>query len=301
MRLTRLVIALSCAFVHFAVSARAQQTAQKPITLAAIIEAMEARQKRTASVSVRWIHNEKYHESGTAAEYRYPSEMLIKGDLMRYSGQNQLHDRGEVTLIDHLATWDGKESRYLQGTTPLRGRILAKRGNQDAYTVELLPLMLYFRPLADPPAKLNRKALKLADGHKTIGGHECVTIDDGHFRVDLDCTRDFIPVSFEAYGQDGYVFHNGTLEYYHGRDAMAWVPKSFETRLHWKSTGVAERIWGESVQTAIGVPLEDSSFRLTFAPGTIVWDQRTQEEYRLREDGSKEPMRQLRRKRPPQK
>jgi hypothetical protein len=42
------------------------------------------------------------------------------------------------------------------------------------------------------------------------------------------------------------------------------------------------------VQTEIGVLLKDSDFRLDFGPGTVVWDAGTEEQYRVRDDGSKE-------------
>jgi hypothetical protein len=248
MRLTRFVSALSCALVLIAVPARAQQTAQKPITLAAIIDAMEAREKRTASVSVRWSQHKAFRALfDKPAECTYPSELLLKDDSMRHTCQTFWFRRGgnvTVTLIDHLSTWDGKESRYLQGGTPPAGRILTEIGNTEGKAPHLLALLLYFRPLADPPARVKRKTLKLADGRKTIGGRECVTIDDGHLRADLDCTREFIPVSFETYGRDGRVRYDGTLEYYHEQGTTAWVPKAFAIKLHLVRAGIADRVGG---------------------------------------------------------
>jgi hypothetical protein len=61
--------------------------------------------------------------------------------------------------------------------------------------------------------------------------------------------------------------------------------------LHQKGQqNVPERIRGDGVQTEIGVPLKDSEFALTFERGTVVWDARTREQYRIRDDGSKEPI-----------
>jgi hypothetical protein len=285
MRLTCFISALFCALVQFATPVRAQQTAQKPITLAAIVEAMETRQKRAASVSVRWNQNERYR----GGDYEFPCEMLLKGDSMRYVSKTYMHNGGSVSLIDPVSTWDGKESRFLQGMQPPAGRILSEKGNRDARTTLLVPLMLYFRPLVT----LDTKALALADGRKTIDGRQCVTIDDGEMRVDLDRGREFIPVAFEVYLEDGRVYSGGTLEYYRNRDARTWVPKSFQLK-----TPSRQSIRGSNVQTAMAALLKESEFVLTFEPGTIVWDARTQEEYRVGADGSKELIGRPRRRKP---
>jgi hypothetical protein len=92
----------------------------------------------------------------------------------------------------------------------------------------------------------------------------------------------------------------GSIEYYRKPDAMRWYPKAFQVILHQKGQqNVPERIRGDAVQTEIGVPLKDSEFALIFAPGTVVWDARTREEYRIRDDGSKEPIERRRRRRAP--
>jgi hypothetical protein len=72
---------------------------------------------------------------------------------------------------------------------------------------------------------------------------------------------------------------------------MRWVPKAFQLTSHTnvKGQGWADRIRGDGVQTQIGVLLKNGEFALIFEPGTIVWDARTEEQYRIRDDGSKEP------------
>jgi hypothetical protein len=181
------------------------------------------------------------------------------------------------------------------GTRP-RGGIHKNKDNSDAICAPNLPLRLCFRPLAEPYKTLSRKTLKLLDERKTIDGHECVTVDDGHLRVCLDCARDFVPVAFEGYIQ-GKRYMDGSLEYYGKRDAMKWVPKAFQ--VNWKKPGVWSRHRGERVQTEIGAPLKDSNFALSFEPGTLVWDARTREGYRIRDDGTKEITQRRRKPAPP--
>jgi hypothetical protein len=184
---------------------------------------------------------------------------------------------------------------------PPWGRILKDKANTDAHLFSVLPFRLYFRPFAEPYATLNRKSLKLLDEQKTVDGHECVTVDDGHLRVDLDRDRDFVPVAFQTYGRNLIIRFDGKIEYYRRQGAIWWLPKAFEVTSHGKAQGpLADRIRGVGVQTTIGVPLKKSDFALIFEPGTIVWDARTREEYRIRSDGSKEPIhRPGRRKAPP--
>ncbi len=300
-RLVGIVLILSSVFAACPLPLLAQQTLPKPITLAAIVESMEAREKLTNLLSVRWAENRRYRGGALGskdAEYNFRCEMRLKRDSMRYESKTfWFRGGGNVSVIDHVSTWDGNESRFLQGATPPVGRILAEKGNTDAGSAPLTPLMLYFRPLA----RLDTEALKLADGSKTIDGHECVTVDDGHFRVYLDCDRNFVPVGFQAYLPDGRVHLDGTLEYYRKHDAVAWVPKAFQIKFHRVAQGVPQSIRGDNVQTAIGAPLKESDFALAFEPGTIVWDGRTREEYRVRDDGSKEPIERPRRRRAPPK
>ncbi len=51
----------------------AQQPSPKPITLATLVEAMEAREKLTGSVRVRWTTSSRY----SAGEFANPCEMLL--------------------------------------------------------------------------------------------------------------------------------------------------------------------------------------------------------------------------------
>jgi hypothetical protein len=281
----------------------AQQASPKPITLAAVVEAMEARQKRADSVMLRWNETHWYSAPGFATKpsgFTYPCEMLLKGASMRYVSQILSFVGRDVSLVDRVSSFDGNESRYRVGTKPLRGGINREKDNSHAISSANLPLRLYFRPLAEPFATLKRKDLKLSEGRKTIDGHECVQIDDGHLRVYLDCNRDFVPVAFECYVK-GNRYMDGSLEYYRKQDAMRWVPKAFQVSWYSKAQGVSQRDRGDRMQTEIGAPLKDSDFALVFEPGTVVWDARKREEYRIRSDGSKEPIERRRRRGEPAK
>src|ERR1700733_12107068 len=247
----------------------AQQPSPKPITLAALIDAMEAREKLADSVTVRWNQSERYAAGALRkdpSEFTFPCEMLLKGSSMHYVGKTFSHDAGGgVTLIDHVSSYDGKESRYLQGTKPPLGRILEEKANTDARLYTLMPFRLYFRPLAEPFATLKRKSMKLFDERKTIDGHECVTVDDGRLRVHLDCGRDFVPVAFQAFGSRGRAGRNvilrfeGNIEYYRAdKGPLRWLPKAFQVTSH--VPGFAVRTLGDAVQTTTGAQLKDSEF-----------------------------------------
>ncbi len=278
----------------------AQQPSPKPITLAKLVELMEARQKLTDSVRVRWTTSSQY----SAGEFTNPCEMLLKGDSSRYVGKSFDHGGGgKWTVIDLVESYDGKESRFLLGVNPPRGHILEeeKKGTGGTKNTDVWPLMLYFRPLGEPYDTLRRTTLKLLDERKTIDGHECVTIDDGRTRVYLDCDRDFIPVACQLRLQKGFhaaessrpgfVLTEGSIQYYRKQDALRWYPRAFQVTKHNKGQqGVSNRTRCESVQTEIGAVFKDSDFTLTFEPGTVVWDARTREMYRILSDGSKEPI-----------
>jgi hypothetical protein len=284
----------------------AQPTSSKQVTLAAIIESMEAREKLADSVTVRWTQSERYSAGALLAKastWTSPCEMLLKGSSMRYVGKTFSHSGGDVTQIDHVSSYDGKESRFLQGLEPPRGYILLldeeEKGNTDAGSPSLQPMMLYFRPLAEPYETLRRKTLRLLDEHKTIDGRECIAVHDGRTRAYLDRDRDFVPVAFHRYAKDHRVIYDGSLEYYRKQGGTRWLPKSFQLTMHVKvQQGVPNRIGGDSVQTEIDAPLKDSDFLLKFEPGTTFWDMRTKKEYRVRDDGSNEFIPRRRRRAP---
>jgi hypothetical protein len=240
----------------------AQQPSPKPITLATLVDAMEAREKLADSVTVRWNQSERYAAGALRkdpSEFTSACEMLLKGSSMRYVGKSFSHDAGGgVTLIDHVSSYDGNESRFLQGTTPPRGRILQEKANTDAHLYSLMPFRLYFRPLAGPYATLERKSLKLSDERKTVDGHECVAVDDGRLRVHLDCGRDFVPVAFQTFGRNGILHFDGNIEYYRAdKGPLRWLPKAFQVTSHGGTGGFAVRTRGDSVQTTIGVQLKE--------------------------------------------
>jgi hypothetical protein len=294
-RLAAFLAASLSTLAAFALPLHAQQASPNPITLAMLVDVMEARQKLADSVTVRWTRNERYRAGallGKPSTWTSPCEMLLKGGSMRYVGKTFSHSGGDVTQIDHVSSYDGKESRLLSGVEPPRGYILdpgdGEKGNTDAGVPSLQPLMLYFRPLAEPHAMLRRATLRLLDEHKTIDGHDCVTVDDGRTRVYLDRDRDFVPVAFHRYNKNRPVVYDGSLEYYRKHDSLRWIPKAFQVTLHVTGPNVADRIHGDGVQTETDVPLKDSDFVLKFEPGTISWDMRTKTQYRVREDGSNE-------------
>jgi hypothetical protein len=277
----------------------AQQPSPKPITLATLVDVMEAREKLADSVMLRWTDTHWYSPAGPNG-FTSPCEMLFKGASMRYDSQILSFAGKDVSLVERVSSFDGNESRYRVGGKQPRGGINTEKDNSDAICAANLPLRLCFRPLAEPYNTLRRKTLKLLDERKTVDGHECVTVDDGHLRVYLDCDRDFVPVAFEGYVR-GNRYMNGSLEYYRKQDAMKWVPKAFQVSCYLKAQGVSERHRGERVQTEIGAPLKDRDFALIFEPGTVVWDARTREEYRILSDGSKEPIQRRGRRRAPPK
>jgi hypothetical protein len=298
------VLVLSSALAACPLPLLAQQASPKPITLATLIDVMEAREKLTDSVTVRWTQNERYNAGALLAKpstWTSPCEMLLKGGSMRYVGKMFSHVGGSVNVIDHVSSYDGIESRHLQGSKPPRGFINEEKVNRDVELPSLQPLMLYFRPLAEPYAILKRKTLRLLDERKSIDGHECVTVDDGHLRVYFDCDRDFVPVAFDRYTKDRRLVYDGSLEYYRKQGAIRWLPKAFQVTLHAKGQNVPDRIRGDGVQTEIGAPFKDSDFLLKFEPGTVFWDMRTRQQYRVRDDGTKEPIQRPGRRRAPPK
>jgi hypothetical protein len=283
------------ALAAFTSPLRAQQPAAKPLSLAAIIDAMQAREKLAASVSLRWTRTDHYRAGALLAKastWTFSCELLLKGNSTRYSGKIINHARGNISLIDYTTSFEGNESRRVLGLKPPYGSIHRVK-ETPSYHFEspqhLAPLLLFLRPLVEPySGTFKRRTWKLLEERRRIDGHECVTVDDGHTRAYLDCDRDFVPVTFERYTENRAVWYSGSLEYYGKQGALRWVPRTFLLKLHSSAPSTADETRGDGVQTEIGVLLKDSDFRLDFGPGTVVWDAGTEERYRVRDDGSKE-------------
>src|SRR5271169_6699649 len=102
------------ALAAFTSPLRAQQPAAKPISLAAIIDAMQAREKLAASVSLRWTRTDHYRAGALLAKpstWTFSCELLLKGNSTRYFGKIFSHARGNISLIDYTTSFDGNESR----------------------------------------------------------------------------------------------------------------------------------------------------------------------------------------------
>jgi hypothetical protein len=211
----------------------------KPVTLEMVVAALEAREKQATTVQLRWnviVHYKagsivtstqakqmrwegKSLERGIPGEpvaYRYPCELVLKNDGMKYIAKTFRVNQKEaaLTLIAYTSSYDGHESKYQMNAKPkARGTILTERRNTDVDTPALLPLMLHYRPLGETFSTLNKRVLKLSNERALIKGHNCVRIDDGRIRLFVDCGRAFIPVAFELYRKNGELLLDGEIEY----------------------------------------------------------------------------------------
>jgi|HubBroStandDraft_6_1064221.scaffolds.fasta_scaffold60961_2 hypothetical protein len=249
----------------------------KPVTLADVVEALEKRERATAMVELRWTHSVRYEPGsllarefaksmelqgnsllhGVPAEpvaFRYPSELRLKGEQMEFVSKRLRVDPPDASLsmIDYRSAYDGRESKFQMGSSP--GTILPVRGNTDVTNLHLLPILLYYRPLDDTFAVLRKKTLKLSGRIEQVDGHQCLRVDDGRTRVDLDCERGLIPVAFQRYWPwNGKLFLDGHIEYAPHR-TLLFVPKRFEVKQYSRPSQIAETFSGDIAETHWAAP-----------------------------------------------
>jgi hypothetical protein len=248
----------------------------KPVTLADVVEALEKRERAAAMVELRWTHSVRYEQGSLlpqvyaksmelkgkflehgvpaeAVEFRYPSELRLKGDQMEFVSKRLRVDPASLSMIDYRSAYDGRESKFQMGSDP--ETILPVRGNTDVTNLHLLPILLYCRPLDETFAILRKKTLKLSGRIEQIDGHKCLRVDDGRTRVDLDCERGLIPVAFQRYwpARKGELFLDGRIEYAPHR-TLLFVPKRFEVKKYSRPRQIGETFSGDIAETHWGAP-----------------------------------------------
>ncbi len=126
--------------------------------------------------------------------------------------------------------------------------------NTNVRTAGLLPILMYYRPLAEKFAVLDKAAIKILDQSVVINGHQCVHVGDGDFRVCLDRDRNLIPIAFQRFRSNGERTLDVTIDYATHR-TLYFVPKHFAVKQYFfEPSKLSETIAGDIVETHWGRP-----------------------------------------------
>jgi hypothetical protein len=185
--------------------------------------------------------------------FRYPSELRLKGDTTECLSKTfQTNDvEASLSLIPYRTSYDGRVSKVLVGSDPTRELSMLESTNTNVASWGNLPILIYYRPLSEKFAILDKDALKIIEQTVLIDGHRCVRISDGNCRVCLDRDRKLIPIAFQHFRRNGDVTLDATIEYTpHG--TLHFAPKHFVVKRYLEPSKPAETITGDIVETHWG-------------------------------------------------
>ncbi|HET6326119.1 MAG TPA: DUF4148 domain-containing protein [Planctomycetaceae bacterium] len=257
---------------------QAAEPAVKPLTRDEVIKSLEAREKALQMVELRWVVDHHYEvggcrsamlaeqmhlrgkalKTGIPAEpvtFHYSNELRLKGDATECSSKTfRLNGPdASMSLIPYRTSYDGRVSKFLAGTDPAQERSMLEATNTNVGTAGLLPILMYYRPLAEKFAVLDKAALKICDQSVVINGHQCVRVGDGDFRVCLDRDRNLIPIAFQRFRSNGERTLDVTIDYATHR-TLYFVPKHFAVKHYLEPSKLSETIAGDIVETHWGRP-----------------------------------------------
>ncbi len=288
--------------------AAATNGASAPNTLERILANWKAREQRTRTLYLAW---ERRTFVGEAAELRSQGKAFSKraeeerSRVIQFSFWAEEPDRCrfDSTPVANpqpaAATFAVKSHSVMKGATALSVedpanamdspvcRLTASGGNWRRLASP--QIMLTIRPL-DAFVR-GQRPFRIVTENAVIAGVRCVELQNSDAndrwleRCWVDPTRDDIIVAKELQfhpKDEGRPKDVRTIAIQYRRDPVhGWVPAA------WTSQQPGELSEDRITKFAINEPIPPETFSLKLAPGTLVFDERTREQYRVDKDGSK--------------
>jgi hypothetical protein len=232
--------------------------------------------------------------------------VALDGNLMRYELQDCEWSVKEGRLVPRreISTYDGNVATLYcpvdSNPYPQAG-LTGRQSNEEFANVTIRPLLLFCRPLANECLKsTSLSGYSVATEAAVVAGRRCVLLEWGSagrfsggpgVSLWVDPERDGVVARYAVGGRDP----SGALRLryqadvsYRKDDTHGWVPtgwNSTETEMH----KIYRKV--EVTQLSINPTIDPSEFSQTeFAPGTWVFDRRSDQHWLVRKDGSKRPI-----------
>jgi hypothetical protein len=212
--MNRRLIALASAWLIFCSSSLQRQATiygseplLKPVTLADVVEALEKRERAAAMVELRWTHSVRYEQGSLlpqvyaksmelkgkflehgvpaeAVEFRYPSELRLKGDQMEFVSKRLRVDPASLSMIDYRSAYDGRESKFQMGSNP--ETILPVPGTQTSPIFISFPFCCiaghWMRPL---PSSARKRSNSRGELSKSTVINACELMTEGRESISI--------------------------------------------------------------------------------------------------------------------
>jgi len=272
-----------------------------PKTLERILANWKAREERTRSIYFSW---ESRRFVGQAADDRTKG----KASLQQAERSSQFTlwaerpyrfrlDRAPLAASAPTATsFVGKTRSVTSGLTELNVQepgntsglpvaTVSARSDQSPLATATPGLTFAFHP-EDALVNSRSRKFRVVSEDALVNGLHCVEIQKSNDRGNViekcwvDPARDDVVVAYEHWFPPQQRRSTTSIEYQQDR-VHGWVPA------RWTDSSAGERREETVTNYAINKPIPAETFSLKLAPGTLVFDQRTREQYRVAKDGSK--------------
>jgi hypothetical protein len=303
-------------------SAASPNTAGGPTTLERVLASWNSRAERTKSVYCSW---ESRMTFGQKADDRIAGKTSIKparGDFRRnqFNFWSQMPDRFRLDSVPLPLSqpWLAvKTKSVIDGTTDSRLEEPGDAAGAPVCSIETSRLKWPLSFLAPLQSRLNASGLDALDlairpqdafvrgrplsefrvtsENAIIDGVHCVELqhakDDSAWVQNcwVDPARDYVVVAYAFHFRGkrpgrGWVGQNNMFEIsiqYQRHQLNGWVPAS------WTYKGSGQLIEDTVSKFTINEKFPEETFVVKLSPGTVVFDQRSLEQYRVAKDGSK--------------
>lgn len=227
-------------------------------------------------------------------------EISLNGKMLRYvyDGPYWHGLDGELRQHTYITTFDGETSQssfvpkppHPEGIPPA-GFINREARHSERDNHRLRPVLMALRPCDPETGGLDFNQWVISERDGAIGGTRCVIIApsvarDDHDRYWLDPGRDFIVMRVERLRADG---RNVSMQdITHQRDRMqGWMPSAWKYTFQGGSNSVKEQVAATVTKCEFDIDLPRSEFQIAFAPGMLVRNLKTKDDYIQRENEGK--------------
>jgi beta-lactamase regulating signal transducer with metallopeptidase domain len=270
-----------------------------PKTLERILANWKAREERTRSIYFSW---ESRWFVGQAADDRNEGKASLQ-QAERSSQFTLWAERPYRFRLDRAplaasapTSFVGKTRSVTSGLTELNVQepgntaglpvaTVSARSDQSPLATANPGLTFAFHP-EDALVNSRSRSFRVVSEDALVNGLHCVEIQKSNERGNViekcwvDPARDDVVVAYEHWFPPQQRRSTMSIEYQQDR-VHGWVPA------RWTDSSAGERREETVTNYAINEPIPAETFSLKLAPGTLVFDQRAREQYRVAKDGSK--------------
>ncbi len=214
-----------------------------------------------------------------------------------YEGKKWSIEQKRPVPFTMIETFDGAVCKRSFPDDEIRsGFVYAADRQPWARDLRLLPLLLFFRPVAADFGTFDPRQCQLVTMDAVVGGTRCYLVKQHALKEDqlvwVDPARDYVPIRYSYYyPHRSTTMPAGTIDMEYARDPHhGWVPSSWvNTRLNERGDAL-ERYTLRVSKYSINSPLGSDVFDIPFGPDTWVQNYVTKESYILKANGIKRPV-----------